>query len=46
MMNRIHFSNHQNVIFESLYSSKKSVIIAVAWLNFELYEQVFLDLEM
>lgn len=43
-MNKIHFRNHQQIIFNELTKSRKSVLIAVAWLNFELYEYIFLEL--
>lgn len=45
-MNKIHFKEHQQVIIKELSSSKKKVLIAVAWLNFKLYEAIFISLAL
>lgn len=43
-MNKIYFENHQQIILNALTESQKSVLIAVAWINFELYEYIFREL--
>lgn len=43
-MNKIHFQNQQQVIMDSLKHAQKEVLIAVAWLNFELYSDIFISL--
>lgn len=40
-MNEIHFENHHKVIFEELSKSKDEILISVAWLSFDLYENLF-----
>jgi hypothetical protein len=36
-----HFEDHKNVIEEELKKARKEVLVAVAWINFELYYDVF-----
>ncbi|OIV41724.1 phospholipase D-like domain-containing protein [Flavobacterium johnsoniae] len=36
-----YFEDHKNVIDEELKKAQKEVLVAVAWINFELYESTF-----
>jgi len=40
----IHFENHSSVIRQELLKATQSVFIAVAWINFRVYEDVFEEL--
>lgn len=39
-----HFENHQEIIIQELLKAHKEVYIAVAWINFKVYKQAFLEL--
>ncbi|MBG9468759.1 hypothetical protein ABE55_19880 [Bacillus thuringiensis] len=43
-MNKIHFQNHQQKIFTALLNTKKKLYIAVAWINFNVYKDIFTQL--
>lgn len=39
-----HFENHQEIIIQELRKAQKEIYIAVAWINFKVYKQTFLEL--
>ena len=39
-----YFENHKNIIEEQLSKAQKEVIIGVAWINFNIYFDIFNDL--
>ena len=43
-MTKTYFENLQDCVLRNLYDSQKSVKVAVAWINFSLYEEVFIAL--
>ncbi|MFG3432798.1 phospholipase D-like domain-containing protein [Lysinibacillus fusiformis] len=43
-MNRIYFENHQNIIFNELVNAQEEILISVAWLNFQVYSELFIKL--
>lgn len=43
-MNDIYFDDLDSVVLRNIQSAKKSVKIAVAWLNFKSYYQIFIEL--
>ncbi|PGS41697.1 hypothetical protein COC58_12330 [Bacillus cereus] len=43
-INKIHFQNHQQIISTALLNAKKKLYIAVAWINFNVYKDIFTQL--
>ncbi|PGR82059.1 hypothetical protein COC43_03270 [Bacillus thuringiensis] len=43
-MNKIHFKNHQDKISQALLNTKNELLIAVAWISFDLYKDIFIRL--